>query len=82
MHVDDLIGEEHAARGIWEFVEGLNLQTFYNSITSVQGEAGRSAFDPQIHRMPFSTLFQRVLEVRCLAVDELDKVSKTTRTRA
>jgi hypothetical protein len=44
-HVDELIGQEHPARGIWEFVEGLDLQTFYDSIASVEGEAGRSAFD-------------------------------------
>jgi transposase len=47
-HVDELIAEDHPARGIWEFVEGLDLQTFYDSIASVQGEAGRSAFDPQM----------------------------------
>jgi transposase len=47
-HVDDLIPEEHQARSIWEFVEGLNLESFYDSIESVEGEAGRSAFDPQM----------------------------------
>ncbi|MHC4230601.1 MAG: IS1182 family transposase, partial [Planctomycetota bacterium] len=47
-NVDELIAEDHPARSIWEFVERLNLQKFYNSIASVQGEAGRSAFDPQM----------------------------------
>jgi transposase len=47
-NVDELIGEEHPARGIWEFVERLDLQKFYDSIASVEGEAGRSAFDPQM----------------------------------
>jgi transposase len=47
-NIDDLIPEDHQARNIWEFVEGLNLQTFYDSIASVEGEAGRSAFDPQM----------------------------------
>ena len=46
MHVDELIGQEHEARGIWEFVESLDLDPFYDSIASVKGEAGRSAFDP------------------------------------
>ena len=46
MHVDELIAEAHPARGIWEFVESLDLETFYDAIASVQGEAGRSAFDP------------------------------------
>ena len=48
MRVDELIDEEHPARGIWEFVEGLDLQKFYDPIASVEGEAGRSAFDPQM----------------------------------
>jgi transposase len=46
MSVDELIGEEHPARGIWEFVSRLDLDKFYSSIASVEGEAGRSAFDP------------------------------------
>ena len=46
MHVDELIGQEHEARGIWEFVESLDLHTFYEPIASLKGEAGRSAFDP------------------------------------
>lgn len=46
--VDDLIAEDHQARNIWEFVENLDLNDFYDSIASVQGEAGRSAFDPQM----------------------------------
>ncbi len=47
-NVDELIPQDHQARGIWEFVEGLDLTTFYDSIASVEGEAGRSAFDPQM----------------------------------
>ena len=46
MNVDDLIGEEHPARAIWELVSRLDLKEFYASIVSVEGEAGRSAFDP------------------------------------
>jgi len=47
-NVDELIPQDHQARGIWEFVEGLDLTPFYESIASVEGEAGRSAFDPQM----------------------------------
>jgi transposase len=47
-NVDELIPQDHQARGIWEFVEGLDLTAFYDSIASVEGEAGRSAFDPQM----------------------------------
>lgn len=46
MSVDDLIAEEHPARAIWELVSRLDLKEFYASIVSVEGEAGRSAFDP------------------------------------
>jgi transposase len=46
MSVDDLISEEHPARAIWELVSRLDLKQFYASIVSVEGEAGRSAFDP------------------------------------
>lgn len=48
MRVDELIPEEHPARDIWEFVSGLDLSEFYDSIASVEGEAGRSAFDPHL----------------------------------
>jgi transposase len=47
-NVDELIPQDHQARGIWKFIEGLDLKTFYDSIASVEGEAGRSAFDPQM----------------------------------
>jgi transposase len=48
MRVDELIPEEHPARDIWEFVSRLDLSEFYDSIASVEGEAGRSAFDPHL----------------------------------
>jgi transposase len=47
-HIDQLIDEQHPARGIWDFVSELDLQRFYDAIVSVEGEAGRSAFDPRM----------------------------------
>jgi transposase len=48
MRIDELIPEEHPARNIWEFVSRLDLSEFYDAIASVEGEAGRSAFDPHL----------------------------------
>ncbi|HEV2234596.1 MAG TPA: IS1182 family transposase [Terriglobia bacterium] len=46
--VEKLIEADHAARAIWELVGRLNLSQFRAAIESVEGEAGRPAFDPQL----------------------------------
>ena len=46
--VDQLIDPEHPARSIWEFVGQLDLDSFYQSVHSFEGSAGRSAFDPRL----------------------------------
>jgi len=46
--VERLIGEEHPARAIWEFVGRLDLCQFVEEVRSVEGEAGRPAFDPHL----------------------------------
>ncbi len=46
--VDQLIEEAHPARSIWELVGRLNLNSFYDCICVFEGEAGRTAFDPQL----------------------------------
>lgn len=46
--VEQLIAEDHPARGIWELVGRLNLDAFYAPIRSLEDSAGRSAFDPQL----------------------------------
>lgn len=46
--VEQLIGPEHSARIIWEFVGQLDLDSFYQSVRSFEGSAGRSAFDPRL----------------------------------
>jgi hypothetical protein len=51
MHVaslDRLLPEDHRARLVWEFVQGLDLGALYAPIRAVEGQAGRDAIDPQI----------------------------------
>jgi transposase len=46
--VERLIEEDHSARAIWELIGRLNLSSFLAPIGSVQGQAGRPAFDPRL----------------------------------
>lgn len=46
--VEELIEPEHSARFIWELVGPLKLDLFYGCIRSLEGGAGRSAFDPHL----------------------------------
>lgn len=46
--VERLIGEEHPARAIWEFVGNLDLSGYTDQIRSVAGVAGRPAFAPRL----------------------------------
>jgi transposase len=51
MHIgplDGLLAEDHRARLVWEYVEGLNLSALYQQIRAVEGRAGRDAIDPKI----------------------------------
>jgi transposase len=48
VHVERLIGEEHPARAIWEFVGGLDLSGYSAEIRAVEGTAGRPAWNPQL----------------------------------
>ena len=45
---DDLLPDDHQARVVWQFVEGLDVSPLLELIQSVVGEAGRSAIDPRI----------------------------------
>src|SRR6202162_1650700 len=40
--------EQHAARGIWEVTEGLDLSRYEAAIRTRQGEVGRAAWPPQL----------------------------------
>jgi len=46
--VEKLIEPDHAARAIWELVGRLDLSGFTATIESVEGEAGRPAYDPRL----------------------------------
>jgi transposase len=46
--VERLIGEEHPARAIWEFVGQLDLSGYSEEIRAVEGQAGRPAWNPRL----------------------------------
>jgi transposase len=46
--LDSLLAEDHSARVVWEYVEGLDLSRLYADIGSVEGGPGRNAIDPRI----------------------------------
>jgi transposase/gas vesicle protein len=46
--LESLLSEDHRARAILEFVEGLDLSAVYEEIRAVEGHAGRPAIDPAI----------------------------------
>jgi transposase len=46
--LDGLLPEDHPARVVWTYVEGLDLTELYAGIRSVSGRAGRDAVDPKI----------------------------------
>ena len=46
--LEDLIGEDHPARLIWEVTGRLDLRPFYASIRAREGVVGRAATDPRL----------------------------------
>jgi transposase len=46
--LDSLLPEDHRARAVWAFVEGLDLSGLYAQIRAVEGGVGRSPIDPKI----------------------------------
>ena len=46
--VEKLVEEDHPVRAIWELVDRSDLESFYETIEVVEGEAGRSAWDPRV----------------------------------
>ena len=46
--LDAMLPEDHAARIVWQYVEGLDLTPLYESIRAVEGGKGRAPTDPRI----------------------------------
>jgi transposase len=46
--LDQLLPDDHQARLVWAYVEGLDLTPLYHAIQARQGNAGRDANDPRI----------------------------------
>jgi len=46
--LDGLLPEDHQARLVWQYVEGLDFWPLYEQIRAVEGNAGRDAIDPKI----------------------------------
>ena len=48
MDVERLIGEDHRARAIWEFVGRLDLSGYREEARAVEGRAGRPGWEPRL----------------------------------
>lgn len=48
LSLDQLLPDDHQARSVWAYVEGLDLTPLYQAIQARQGVAGRDANDPRI----------------------------------
>ncbi len=46
--VERLIGEEHPARAVWEFVGQLDMSGYQEEARAVEGKAGRPGWDPRL----------------------------------
>src|SRR5438270_38846 len=46
--LDALLPDDHPARIVWAYVEGLDLTPLYDRIKAVEGAAGRAPIDPKI----------------------------------
>src|SRR3954467_1658327 len=47
--LESLLATDHPARGVWDFIESLDLSPLYAKVESVEGVAGRPAIDPRIY---------------------------------
>ena len=46
--LDELLADDHQARGVWAFVEASDLTPLYDRIKAVEGHVGRNPVDPRI----------------------------------
>ena len=59
--IEELIEPHHPARNIWEFLGQLDLSRFTAEVKSVEGHAGRSAWEPRLLISMWLRLFARDL---------------------
>lgn len=48
MCLDELLGSDHRARIVWQYVDSLDFSQLYGQIQAVEGRAGRTPVDPKI----------------------------------
>lgn len=46
--LDALLPEDHRARSVWDYAQGLDLTPLYQAILAVEGGQGRAATDPRL----------------------------------
>ena len=46
--VERLIGTEHPARAVWEFIGQLDLSAYQEEVRAVEGKAGRPGWEPRL----------------------------------
>ncbi len=46
--LDGLLADDHQARLVWQYVDGLDITPLYGLIRAVEGRAGRNPIDPKI----------------------------------
>jgi transposase len=48
IHIEELIGQDHKARAIWDLAGRMNLDGFTESLKTREGNAGRAAWNPRL----------------------------------
>lgn len=48
VNLDSLLAEDHKARIVWEWVQGVDVRPLEAEIKAVEGQAGQNAIDPRI----------------------------------
>ena len=48
LSLDQWLAEDHRVRGVWQYVESLDLSDLYKTIKSTRDNVGRDAIDPRI----------------------------------
>src|SRR5688572_1425117 len=46
--IERLIGAEHPARAVWEFIGRLDLSAYQEEVRAVEGKAGRPGWEPRL----------------------------------